>query len=76
MTNDTPSQPDFHTQTLYYVVKNHEEQYSIWPSFKEIPAGWSTVGEKDTKEKCLEIIEVCWTDIRPKSLREKMAKAS
>jgi MbtH protein len=25
--------------TLYQVVVNHEEQYSIWPEYKEILAG-------------------------------------
>ena len=25
--------------TVYAVVVNEEEQYSIWPDYKEIPAG-------------------------------------
>ena len=27
----------------YFVVKNHEDQYSIWPSFKAVPAGWEVL---------------------------------
>lgn len=56
----------------FEVVANHEEQYSIWPEFKEIPAGWIAVGPKGTKEECLDYIEQIWTDMRPKSLRDKM----
>ena len=31
-------------ETTYIVVVNHEEQYSIWPDYKEIPKGWRSVG--------------------------------
>lgn len=56
----------------YEVVANHEEQYSIWPEFKEIPDGWIAVGPQGKKEDCLDYIEKIWTDMRPKSLRDKM----
>ncbi|MGH7341532.1 MAG: MbtH family NRPS accessory protein, partial [Candidatus Rokuibacteriota bacterium] len=26
--------------TVYKVVVNHEEQYSIWPADRDIPGGW------------------------------------
>ncbi|WP_028886632.1 MbtH family protein [Teredinibacter turnerae] len=54
---------------LYYVVMNHEEQYSIWNSKKEIPGGWVSVGEPMSKDACLDYIENHWTDMRPLSLR-------
>lgn len=56
----------------YIVVVNLEEQYSIWPSYKELPAGWSATGTRGTRQICLEWIEQVWTDMRPKSLREAM----
>ncbi len=56
----------------YLVVVNDEEQYSIWPSFREIPAGWKAVGPKGGRKICLEWIEQHWTDMRPRSLREAM----
>ncbi len=34
--------------TTYHVVVNHEEQYSIWPDYKEIPKGWRAVGKTGT----------------------------
>ncbi len=58
--------------TVFNVVINHEEQYSIWPDYKEIPAGWRAVGKKGLKPECLEYIEQVWTDMRPLSLRRFM----
>lgn len=55
---------------LYKVVYNHEEQYSIWPAHKEVPAGWNEEGTVAEKEVCLQQIEKVWTDMRPRSLRE------
>jgi MbtH protein len=56
----------------YRVVVNHEEQYSIWPSDREIPAGWKDAGKLGSKEECLEFVKQVWTDMRPLSLRQKM----
>ena len=66
---------DREDSTIYNVVMNHEEQYSIWPSFKEIPLGWKDVGKSGTKEECLAYIKEVWTDMRPLSLRKKMAES-
>jgi len=57
--------------TIYRVVVNHEEQYSIWPSTKDIPLGWKEAGKQGTKAECLAYIEEVWTDMRPLSLRQK-----
>ncbi len=58
--------------TTYQVVVNDEEQYSIWPVSKEIPAGWNATGPSGPKAECLAYIEEVWTDMRPKSLRLAM----
>ena len=58
--------------TIYRVVVNHEEQYSIWPADREIPLGWSDAGKSGTKAECLDYIKEVWTDMRPLSLRKKM----
>jgi uncharacterized protein YbdZ (MbtH family) len=58
--------------TIYKVVMNHEEQYSIWPESKDIPLGWSHVGKSGNKAECLSYIKEVWTDMRPLSLRKKM----
>ncbi|MGL4317024.1 MAG: MbtH family protein [Pseudomonas sp.] len=59
-------------QTIFEVVVNDEEQYSIWPDYKELPAGWRTVGKKGRKPECLAYIEEVWTDMRPLSLRQAL----
>jgi MbtH protein len=63
---------DQEDKTIYLVVINHEEQYSIWPDYKEIPLGWSAVGKSGSKEECLNYIKEVWTDMRPLSLRKRM----
>jgi len=65
--------------TIYKVVLNHEEQYSIWPADRENPLGWKDGGKSGSKAECLEHIKVVWTDMRPLSLRkamEEQAKSS
>lgn len=57
---------------LYDVVMNHEEQYSIWLTEKQMPKGWVRVGKTGPKPECLRYIEEVWTDMRPLSLRKHM----
>ena len=57
----------------YKVVINHEEQYSIWPLDRPNALGWNDAGKSGTKAECLEYIKEHWTDMRPKSLRDRMA---
>jgi len=59
-------------KTIYKVVVNHEEQYSIWPEYRENPAGWNDAGKVGPKAECLAHIKEVWTDMRPLSLRKKM----
>ena len=58
---------------LYRVVVNHEEQYSIWPEDRANPAGWQDAGKHGSKEECLAFVRDTWTDMRPLSLRRRMA---
>jgi MbtH protein len=57
--------------TLYRVVVNAEEQYSIWPVDRELPLGWKDAGKQGLKAECLAYIQEVWTDMRPLSLRNK-----
>lgn len=58
--------------TLYEVVINNEEQYSIWPVHKPIPSGWRMVNHQGLKKQCLEYIRTVWVDMRPLSLRKQV----
>ncbi len=55
----------------YCVVVNDEEQFSLWPVTRAIPAGWRAEGKQGSREECLAHIEAIWTDMRPKSLRDR-----
>jgi MbtH protein len=57
--------------TVYKVVVNHEEQYSIWPADRENPLGWRDVGTVGNKSECLAYINEVWTDMRPLSVRRR-----
>ena len=56
--------------TVYKVVINHEEQYSIWPADRENPVGWRDAGKSGTKTQCLAHIKAVWIDMRPLSVRQ------
>lgn len=58
--------------TIYKVVVNHEEQYSIWPSYRDNALGWRDAGKSGLKSDCLAYIKEVWTDMRPLSLRKHM----
>ena len=64
--------PDKEDTTIYKVVVNHEEQYSIWPEYKDNPLGWKDAGKSGPKADCLAYVKEVWTDMRPLSLRKKM----
>jgi len=68
------SSTDAEDTTIYKVVVNHEEQYSIWPLRKPNPLGWSDGGKSGNKEECLAYIREVWTDMRPLSLRQAMER--
>jgi MbtH protein len=57
----------------YVVLVNEEGQYSLWPDFIEIPAGWNSVHGPTGRSDCLDYINEHWTDMRPKSLVKLMA---
>lgn len=74
--DNTLTMNDSESEEKYYVVKNNEEQYSIWPSYKKIPLGWDPLGEPRSKDACLNYIDEVWTDMRPLSLRKQMQSDS
>lgn len=56
----------------YLALRNDEGQYSLWPAFIDIPAGWTVAHPKDTRQVCLDYIKHHWTDMRPQSLIDAM----
>ncbi|MEV0401884.1 MbtH family protein [Actinoallomurus sp. NPDC050550] len=52
----------------YLVLVNDEGQHSLWPTFIDVPAGWTIAHGEDTRQACLDYVNEHWTDMRPKSL--------
>jgi MbtH protein len=63
---------DTEDTTIYNVVIDEEERYSIYPDYRAIPPGWKAVGKSGLKSECLAYIKEVWTDMRPLSLRRQM----
>jgi MbtH protein len=59
----------------FLVLVNDENQHSLWPAFAEVPDGWKAVFGEDTRAACIAYIEENWTDMRPKSLADRMDAA-
>jgi MbtH protein len=60
----------------FHVLINDEGQYSLWPSFVDVPGGWTIVRNSESRAACLEYIDRHWTDMRPKSLIKSMEAAN
>lgn len=64
---------------VFYALANDEEQYSLWPTFKDIPDGWRVVygaPEGASRQQVLDWIDQTWTDMRPKSLRDHLTSSA
>ncbi len=60
----------------FVVLVNDEGQHSLWPTFADVPAGWTQVFGEDSREACLQYVDANWTDMRPRSLVVAMNEAS
>jgi MbtH protein len=63
---------DTTTEVTYLVVRNDEDQYSIWRDAEPLPPGWYDAGKRGTEAECLAHIDEVWTDMRPRSVRLRM----
>ncbi|KMS71200.1 protein mbtH [Streptomyces viridochromogenes] len=62
------SNPFDNSEGTFLVLINDEGQYSLWPTFIEVPAGWNVAHCEADRQTCLDFVEANWTDMRPKSL--------
>jgi MbtH protein len=56
----------------FLALVNDEGQYSLWPTFAEVPAGWTISLNTASRQDCLAHISERWTDLRPASLVNAM----
>lgn len=52
-------------QQLCLVLENEQRQYSLWPAFRALPAGWRSVSGPRPQAECLSWLNANWRDIRP-----------
>jgi MbtH protein len=57
----------------FLVLVNEENQHSLWPSFADVPAGWTVAHGPASRQECLDHVEAHWTDMRPQSLIKAMS---
>ncbi|MEI7188030.1 MbtH family protein [Dickeya dianthicola] len=57
----------------FLVLVNEQRQYSLWPEFAAVPAGWEAVYGPQPREACIAYTETHWQDMRPASLRTREA---
>lgn len=60
----------------FFALINDEGQYSLWPTFADVPDGWRVVCGPGSRDTCLSYIETEWTDMRPRSLVAAMEAAA
>lgn len=53
----------FDFEQSWKVVISTENHYSIWPTSRETPVGWSHEGFVGSKQDCLNHIEKVWEDL-------------
>ncbi|MFD7529721.1 MULTISPECIES: MbtH family protein [unclassified Streptomyces] len=60
----------------FLVLRNDEDQRSLWPDGLAIPAGWRDEYGPASRSECLGHIERTWTDMRPRSVAAALDGAS
>jgi uncharacterized protein YbdZ (MbtH family) len=60
---------------IFLVLKNAEDQHSLWPRAIDVPPGWATVHGPAPRADCMNFIRDNWTDMRPASLVAEMSAA-
>ncbi|NGN43121.1 MbtH family protein [Mesorhizobium sp. CGMCC 1.15528] len=65
MTDDLNVNPFDDERHRFLALLNGAGQYSLWPAFAGVPAGWSVVFGPQDREACLAHIASVWTDLSP-----------
>ncbi|MGE6037171.1 MbtH family protein [Klebsiella pneumoniae] len=46
------SNPFDNPQGQFYILRNDQQQYSLWPAHCDLPAGWAVVCPPQSAEAC------------------------
>ncbi|MGH3766775.1 MAG: MbtH family protein [Pseudonocardiaceae bacterium] len=69
------SNPFDDENATFHVLVNDEGQHSLWPTFADVPVGWSIVLASADRRSCVDYVNAHWTDMRPNSLIEAMERS-
>lgn len=73
MTTDRPN-PFDDEDGLFLVGGNAAGQWSLWPVFAAIPAGWSRAFGPEPRSACIAFVEERWAGaLRPAAVRAAQA---
>ena len=51
-----PTNPFDDDNGRFYVLRNKEEQHSLWPTFAAVPDGWDVVFGEASRAECLDYV--------------------
>lgn len=54
----------------YMVLRNDENQHSLWPAFADVPEGWAIVYGPGQRDDCMTYVREHWVDLRPPGVAE------
>jgi MbtH protein len=58
----------------YTVLRNEENQHSLWPAFADVPDGWTVAYGPDRRAECMAYVRENWVDLRPRSVAAFVAE--
>lgn len=55
-------------QGTFLVLRNDGGEFSLWPAFADVPAGWTVVLQETTRDRCAAYVEEHWADLYPRGI--------
>lgn len=65
------SNPFDNPQGQFYILRNDQQQYSLWPAHCDLPAGWAVVCPPQSAEACNAWLAANWSTLTPPIMRHK-----
>lgn len=65
MSDDDHINPFDDEKHPFLALVNDQGQYSLWPTFTAVPAGWRSDFGPASRDECLGHIKAVWTGLRP-----------
>lgn len=59
------SNPFDDQEAVFFALVNAAAQYSLWPAFLAVPAGWTVCFGPSPKAEALAYIKSVWIDLKP-----------